>query len=47
MTADVIVDGFALASELAAVNWHILMAQSGPDCAATCHTPVERYLKFR
>lgn len=47
MTADVIVDGFALASELAAVNWHIVMAQSGPDYAATCHTLVERYLMFR
>ena len=47
VTVDAIVDGFALASELAAVNWHIVMAQSGPDYAATCHTLVERYLMFR
>jgi hypothetical protein len=45
VTADV--DDFALASELAAANWHIATAQSGPDYAATHHTPVARRLMFR
>ena len=47
MTADVIVDGFALASELAAVNWHIVTAQSGPCFAARPRKPVVSYLRFR
>jgi hypothetical protein len=47
VAADAIDEGFALASELAAVNWHILTAQSGLGCAATHRTPVARYLMFR
>jgi hypothetical protein len=47
VTVDVIDDDFALASELAAVNWRIVTAQSGPGCAATHHTPVEKYPWFR
>mgnify|MGYP007100416845 CR=1 FL=1 len=47
VTADVIGADSALAFGQAAASWHNVMAQSGFDCAAAHHKPVERYLKFR